>query len=334
MENSSSPKISIAMATYNGEAYLKEQLYSFVSQTQLPDEVVASDDNSTDRTVEILRAFKKEAPFEVKIIEKDENVGYKKNFERALQHVTGDLIFMSDQDDVWFKHKIERIIHHSEQYPNSQVFINDTELTDGNLNPSGITKIDQIKVMGMGTSTMVMGTCTAIKKSFLSLILPIPGNYNAGHDDWIHDFGKIFDIRKIIPETLQYYRIHGSNISTSVVNTPKKINFIRFYYEKINSDDSVKKSLVKRLNRAIILEKWISKNSTKIEKVIENRLDPEEILLILKEEIEVLQNRIQVLSIGRLKRLRMIGKLLLNKQYHTYFSGLKSAIYDLLKGKN
>ena len=102
-------KVSIALATYNGAKYLKQQLDSFQAQTCLPDELVVCDDCSKDNTVEILEEFKETASFIVIIIQNESNLGYTGNFEKAISLCSGNLIFISDQDDVWFNNKIETI---------------------------------------------------------------------------------------------------------------------------------------------------------------------------------------------------------------------------------
>ena len=98
-------RISIAMSTYNGGKYLQEQLDSFLAQTSLPDELVITDDCSTDNTLEIIQAFAAMAPFEVRWEQNEKNLGYTGNFNQALMKTTGDLVFLSDQDDVWFPEK-------------------------------------------------------------------------------------------------------------------------------------------------------------------------------------------------------------------------------------
>ena len=99
-------KVSIAMAAYNGADYLSEQLSSFLLQTRLPDELVVCDDASSDSTVSIIEEFALRAPFEVRLIKNKQNLGYIRNFEKALSLCQGDLIFLSDQDDVWFPEKV------------------------------------------------------------------------------------------------------------------------------------------------------------------------------------------------------------------------------------
>lgn len=104
-------KISVAMATYNGERFIGEQLLSLVNQIRQPDEVVIVDDCSTDKTVSIVKDFIEAHGLSKKwqIIVNQENVGYKKNFKKALSLVSGDIVFLCDQDDIWCEDKLESI---------------------------------------------------------------------------------------------------------------------------------------------------------------------------------------------------------------------------------
>ena len=105
------PRVSVAMATYNGERFLPEQLDSLAQQTLLPAELVVSDDGSTDRTVAIVREFAARAPFDVKLLEGGDRLNYRLNFRRAAERCSGDLIAFCDQDDVWDAHKLEKTTH-------------------------------------------------------------------------------------------------------------------------------------------------------------------------------------------------------------------------------
>lgn len=101
--------LSVAMCTYNGEEYLWEQLLSIAEQTRLPDELIVCDDSSTDTTLQILNEFQKMAPFSVRIYCNEAKLGPSKNFEKAITLCSGDVIALSDQDDVWLPRKLERL---------------------------------------------------------------------------------------------------------------------------------------------------------------------------------------------------------------------------------
>ena len=101
-----SQSVSVAMATYNGEAYIHEQLESLASQTLLPAELVVTDDRSSDRTLEVVESFARNAPFPVRIYRNDRNLGFADNFFNAAARCNGDLIAFCDQDDKWLDHKL------------------------------------------------------------------------------------------------------------------------------------------------------------------------------------------------------------------------------------
>lgn len=101
-------KISIAMTTYNGEAYIEKQIMSILSQTRKADEIIICDDCSTDNTVDILqKILEREKCTCCQLIENDVNLGYRKNFKKCIEMTSGDLIFLCDQDDIWGIKKIE-----------------------------------------------------------------------------------------------------------------------------------------------------------------------------------------------------------------------------------
>ncbi len=102
-------KVSIALASYNGSRYLKEQLDSFANQIRLPDELIICDDCSHDESHKIINEFIKKSPFPVCFFKNDNNLGYAKNFEQAVLYCDGDIILFSDQDDVWYVDKIQKI---------------------------------------------------------------------------------------------------------------------------------------------------------------------------------------------------------------------------------
>src|ERR1043165_3789181 len=102
-------KFSIAMTTFNGERYLREQLDSLSAQDRLPDEVVVCDDGSSDGTLEMVRAFAASSPFAVRVIENEERLGVTRNLEKAIGLCDGELIALCDQDDVWRSDKLQQI---------------------------------------------------------------------------------------------------------------------------------------------------------------------------------------------------------------------------------
>ncbi|MEX0383144.1 glycosyltransferase family 2 protein [Spiribacter sp. 1M153] len=216
-------KISIAMATYNGEKYLQEQLDSFVSQTRQPDELVVTDDCSTDATPELLEAFAQTAPFDVIVQRNERNYGYCGNFNQALVRASGDLVFLSDQDDVWFPEKIERMARAAQDHPEDLVLMNDAALTHGDLSETGLTKLGQINSAGFSEDSFVMGCCAAVRRDLLEVCLPIPEEFPA-HDGWVVGIADGMRRKRVIPEVLQHYRRHGQNESQWIVNRTTRVS--------------------------------------------------------------------------------------------------------------
>jgi len=216
------------MATYNGAEYIIEQLQSFRDQTRQPDEVIITDDCSTDKTEIVVREFGKTAPFTVEFYRNERNLGYCGNFNAALMKTTGDLVFLSDQDDVWFPEKIQHMIGVAERNPKALVVMNDAALTDGLLNEVGLSKVGQIRSAGFNMDSFVMGCCCAVRRELLELCMPIPAGVK-GHDNWLVQFADGLNA-KIVDETvLQYYRRHESNESQFIANRTTKVTRTRAY---------------------------------------------------------------------------------------------------------
>lgn len=210
-------RISIAMATYNGADFLRQQLDSFASQTRLPDELVVTDDLSGDATPEIVSDFAQHAPFTVRFESNERRLGPAMNFDRALSLCTGDLVLLSDQDDVWLPDKIERLANAAIRDADAACWMNDAFLTDMQLRPVGRTKMEQIAAAGLPETMMVMGCCAAFRRDLLDLLLPIPTEQPA-HDNWLIGVSDLLSLVRRYPVALQYYRRHGGNVSNFFVN--------------------------------------------------------------------------------------------------------------------
>lgn len=205
------------MATYNGAKYVVEQLESFASQTRLPNELIVSDDGSSDDTVALIESFRDRAPFKVRILHNPVRSGHAQNFANALSHCTGDLICISDQDDVWKNNKLEWVEDVAKRRPHIECFLNDATLTDARLNPTDLTKRGQLRNQNQPDHEFVLGCCLTIRSNILPFVLPIPNAVHA-HDMWIlsiYDlFGKVHRSNRI----LQYYRRHDDNVSKIETN--------------------------------------------------------------------------------------------------------------------
>ncbi len=215
-------KVSIALASYNGEAHIADQLQSFLDQSRPPDELVVSDGMSADRTCAIVEDFAERAPFSVRLIRNSKRLGVAQSFDRALAMSTGELVFLSDQDDVWSGAKIATVLGWQERYPDKLLFMNDAEIADGDLGRTGLTKLGQLRAAGYSNAAFVMGCCCAARRDLLDLCLPIPAAAR-GHDNWIVDWANGLGAALVCDEVLQLYRRHGGNASNVLPNSTRRI---------------------------------------------------------------------------------------------------------------
>lgn len=129
--------ISIAMATYNGERFIAEQLDSLAAQSRPPHELVVCDDGSSDATLEIVESFARRAPFPVRVFRNERNLGYADNFLKAAGLCEGDWVAFCDQDDVWLPHKLADCAQAIARSPEAVMVLQNAELCDEQLRPQG-----------------------------------------------------------------------------------------------------------------------------------------------------------------------------------------------------
>ncbi len=323
-------KISIALAAYNGHAYLPDQLDSFVAQTRQPDELVVVDDGSYDRTPDIVRAFAERAQFPVRLVVNVDNLGHGQNFGKALSLCSGDLVFLSDQDDLWFDEKIEKMANLASNNNGAQCFMNDALLTDGALVPSGVTKQGQIRCAGLPETTFVMGCCVVVKRDLLDIALPIPKSLHA-HDNWLVGISDHLGLTRRSEEILQYYRRHGANQSNLVVNRPERLNKLQIYSERL-------RQLKRKLRTGGSLDMEYSFHLALTERIDEKR--DAFIRLVGTQEIDELAHvvsvRLETLSARRnirgmeFKRRPLAIVTLLAKNGYRSSGGLLGAVKDLV----
>ena len=125
--------ISVALCTYNGERYIHQQIESILDQTLSVDEIVVCDDGSTDHTLSIIESLRESTKTDIRIHRNKTNLGVCANFQKAVDLCKGDIIFLSDQDDVWHLDKVEKTIDYFDKHPDKQVVFTDAQL----INPDG-----------------------------------------------------------------------------------------------------------------------------------------------------------------------------------------------------
>ena len=231
---------SICIATYNGEKYIHEQLSSILSQINIDDEVIISDDNSTDRTIEIIKSINDSR---IKLI-KGHFRNFTFNFENALKQAKGEYIFLADQDDVWLPNKYTTTLDSLKYY---DLICSDAIITDQNLNPIH-SSFFQYYNSGSGKLKNIIkctycGACMAFNKKILQAIQPFPNTSIFGHDLWIGLIAESVGKVHFLNTPLVLYRRHDSSLTTISNNLFTRSK--RPLYIKIKSRISIIYHLIK-----------------------------------------------------------------------------------------
>lgn len=219
-------RISVCMATYNGERYVAQQIASILEQLGPDDELVISDDGSTDRTCDIIRGIGDER---ILLLRNELAHGVNGNFENALRHSHGKYLFLSDQDDVWLPGKVEHCI---EGLRKNVCVVHDAYITDGDLNvviESSFKRFNGKKGFFRNwVRNGYLGCAMAFRRELLDTALPIPADLPVWHDIW---FGSIAQLKyniDFIPFKGIKFRRHSYNTSISSEGTFPLLKMISY----------------------------------------------------------------------------------------------------------
>ncbi len=207
--------VSVCIATYNGEKYVAEQLRSILVQLQPTDEVIISDDGSSDNTCAIIQAFQDPR---IHLLHNQAH-NHKWNFQNALMHAKGDVIFLADQDDVWMDNKYDMALQALQDY--DLVMLNSV-LTDEHLQPMHPSFFQYYHSgTGMLKNTILctyFGSHMAFRRRILDYALPFPNATAIFHDGWLGLIAEIVGKVHFIQTPTMYYRRH-TNAPTDVTNS-------------------------------------------------------------------------------------------------------------------
>jgi len=229
------------MATYNGASYIDQQLRSILCQLKEQDEVILVDDRSSDLTVEIAKGFGDDR---IKIFINNANQGILKTFERAIRLASGDVIYLSDQDDVWYPSKVARFSDVFKLNPDVLLVLSDAEL----INDKGeVTARSFFEKRGTFTSSLpanilknkYLGCTMAFRSSIVGDILPFPANIPM-HDMWIGCISAFYGKVRFLDMPLMAYRRHENNASPA-----HRQNFLKMLHWRLQ----LIKNLYKRICR-------------------------------------------------------------------------------------
>jgi len=203
--------ISVCMAVKNGERYLHQQIDSILHQLSPIDELVISDDRSTDNTLPIIKAYKDPRI----LVTTNPGKGILKNFENALSHSHGEFVFLTDQDDVWMPERVARTVPYFNEY---DLVVNDCKIVNSNLDilHNSFFAFNQ---SGKGIfknlfRNSYMGCCMAFKRQVLRKALPFPSRI-VMHDQWLGLVAELEFSVAFVPDQLVWHRRHELNASTT-----------------------------------------------------------------------------------------------------------------------
>lgn len=237
--------ISVCIATYNGERFIKEQLDSIVCQLSEDDEIIISDDGSSDKTLEIIdsyndrriKVYHHEKDKSLLKINKLRNFYYTtQNFENALKNAKGDYIFLADQDDIWLPNRVKMMLNELNAYDCVMCNLNlidcDDKVTKYNyFNRNPVPKNLLVYIL----KTRILGCCLAFKKQLLNYSLPFP-KMLLSHDYWLGCIAITKFKFKYIDVPLHLYRRYDSNVSTTSSKSKNSIFYkvqyrLNFYFQ-------------------------------------------------------------------------------------------------------
>jgi len=316
-------RVSIAMATFNGERFLREQLDSFTRQLRLPDELVVCDDQSADGTVAIVEEFALTSPFPVHIHRNSQRLGYSWNFEGAISRTSGDLIFISDQDDVWFPEKIATVLETMGKAGRPVVTVNDQRIVDADGRGGRRTIFLNSRRAGFADTELIAGSCTALPRSLLPVVLPFPAG--VPYDSWIGAVADSLGIKRLIEQSLQDFRRHQANASDPIaVSAPHQLGtFARYGFADPRGgwqeEIAWRRTLIDRLSSSSSALQHLA-SSDEVTRAAE----------INKSRIKALEDRSKILSRPRSRRPFDIYRAWRHGIYDA-FAGIRSLVKDLVR---
>lgn len=330
--NQNDLKVSVAMCTLNGAAFVEAQLESILAQSRSPDEVVLCDDGSSDGTVEIAAKIAQKHPDKIRIVRNEQTLGYCRNFDSAVRRVTGDIIFLCDQDDVWFPDKVETMLRRFAEDPKVVLVYSDAVLTDQALRPTGtvferrkdaeLRKQPTLQRLSQGLA--FNGPMIAFHSRLKPFVIPFsPLSRQWGHDHWIAFIAYAVGEIGVIDRPLVYYRRHGMNSGRDAELdggllyqwrvVKKKYTGSKEYGERRRGWEDMVARLHEIKNGGLALS-----NPAKLDQL----LQLSEMCLQFAQDRQMYKTR------GRLARAPGVLRLLLSGDYHRYARGVKSFVQD------
>jgi glycosyltransferase involved in cell wall biosynthesis len=333
--NAGSREISVALCTYNGEKFLPEQLDSIAAQTVFPNELVVSDDGSSDATLSILHNFASSAPFAVRILQTQSNLGSTKNFEYAIAHCTGAIVALSDQDDVWRPEKLEKLREALNANSDAGFVVSDSELIDqaGKSLHATAWQWHRFDWASYNSETarqqfrrLIAGSfVTGATMAFRSRLFPTlrPFSVEWYHDAWIAIVANAFGWRGVaLSEPLIEYRQHqaqqiGGRPRVDVIGSAK-----RWLFKQTRSRDELAKACETRA-------KGLDHLIDKLENPSSNDSADSELIPLVRLATDHERQRCEIFRSAFRRRVKLVARELLSGNYQSFSGSGWRAFRDL-----
>ncbi len=217
--------ISVCMAVYNGEKFLREQIDSILPQLLQEDEIIIVDDCSTDKSISIINSYNDRR---IRLYKNEHNLGYVKSFEKTISLSNKEYVFLADQDDIWCNNRVDlmlkllnkyKVVVGGTVYFRNKLEIENTpnQVISGYIRRSYISELIKT-VVGIGCYDKP-GCATAFNSSLKKIILPFPLNVTyknmCAHDLWISICASVLNCDFYCKKPVQYHRLHSNNSSLS-----------------------------------------------------------------------------------------------------------------------
>ena len=323
-------RISVALATHNGEQFVAEQVRSVLAQTQSVAEIVLSDDASQDDTVATVQAelesvaTKVHSTPELVVLENQEPLGVSRNFEQAITACKSGLIALSDQDDVWREDKIARILEQLGRHPAALLVFTNARNVDAEGKPLGHTLFEALEMtrserrkISQGRAFEVLlrrnlatGATVVFRRELFALASPFATDWL--HDEWLAIIAAAQDRVAMIDDTLIDYRQHSANqIGQRKMTLAEKS-------QKFSESFSAR--CARLLRRAEQLEQFLN----------EAEGVPERYRQLALQKLVFEQAR-SGFPLNRFARIPHVFRHLINGNYRRFGTGLKDAVRNLLQ---
>lgn len=334
-------ELSVALCTYNGAAFLRQQLESIEGQTRKPDELIVCDDHSRDNSLRIVEEFARNASFPVRIERNEKNLGSTGNFEKAIGLCRGETIALSDQDDVWRPRKLERLEAVLEADPEAGYAFSDADLVDEHLQPVGCRLWDSHGFQGelkerflrgeqfrcLTRRFIVTGATMAFRAGVGEMAMPFPGRQGYWiHDGWIALLASAVGRRGIaVDEALISYRLHANQQLGAADRPPQRQSLWEMYRELRASHQSLYVIWEKQSRQALALKGVL-------QQLQESHDSPilAQDLVFLQEFETHFNNRRKIMASPKAWRLGLILREAVSGKYAKFANSWRTVFRDLL----